>query len=704
MSSSLDFTIKLIDRVSSPLRQVRGQLRAFNATATRSFKKIAGGGLALYATAKSITALISPAEEMDRALKRASIGGVSSIDELRIAAKKFSADYGTSALDFVNSASSIKGALTGISDKDVPQAVAAMSLLSKATGDTLDTSTAFIEQMASNYQGAVKKLGQLNFARSAAGIAAYANSNFNVSTQQLQSMMQSIKGAASNKGVGMGEQAVVLSMASKSMGNGAAGSYAALCKNLSKAGKELGLSFSDANGKMLSMPDIIAKIQGKFGKNFASNVKAQAALNKSLGAGADIINVLSKDTDELNKHVRAIGQGQNFKLMQKMAEANVSPLERIGAQFNNIKESIGRAMLPILTPVMETIGGVIGKFAKWLEMFPNIAKWLGIIVLGIMSIAGVAAVISIISGAFSLMAGAMSLLLSPITLIIAAIAAVIAVCWIFRKQIGAAINWVIDHVRSLWSAFSDTWAFKMLAGSLKFIGKVFSLLWKIVKFGVSFLVSIFIGLKNVVVSVFSGVISIVSKAWDSIKNTEFVQILIAAFNILSDVVCGVFEFIGDVVCGVFEFIGDAFFFVIDNLTDAWDGFVEFFTDFSFMDSFSKIGDALIKMFTRTWKQVKNMGIGVINTIIDGLNYIPGVNIKLLEYEKLDEDETPFSTAKSPITSTLVKDVDAGGISKEIQNNKSQNIDNSKNIQSVTINNAQPMTPAQLHEWQEVYGG
>lgn len=639
MSSSLDFTIKLIDRVTSPLKKVQSQFKSFNATAARSFKKIGGGGLALYATAKSIAALISPAEEMDRALKLASIGGVSSIDELRLAAKKFSADYGTSALDFVNSASSIKGALVGISDKDVPQAVAAMHLLSKATGDSLETSTAYIEQMMTNHKGVAQKLGQLDFTRSAAGVAAYANSNFNISTQQLQSMMQSTKGAASNKGVGMGEQAVVLGMASKSLGNGAAGSYAALCKNLSKAGQELGLSFSDANGKMLSMPDIIAKIQGKFGKNFASNVKAQQMLNKSLGAGADIINVLSKDTDELSKHVKAIGQGQNFKLMKQMAEANVAPLERIGAQFNNIKESIGRAMLPILTPVMETIGGVIGKFAKWLEMFPNISKWLGIIVLGIMSIAGVAAVISIISGAFSLMAGAMSILLSPITLIIIAVVAIIAVCWKFRKQIGKAIDWVINKFKELWKGI-----------------ELYCTLW---------------------MDIFSAVCSFFGD---------------------------IFQSIYDFGVGVWNGIGKAFNSTVDWLRSLWNSFIGFFTNFSFIDSFKKIGEALVKMFTRTWKQVKNMGIGVINAIIDGLNYIPGVNIELLEYEKLDEDETPVSTAKSPITSTLVKDVGAGGISKEIQNNKSQNIDNSKNIQSVTINNAQPMTPAQLQEWQEVYGG
>lgn len=639
MSSSLDFTIRLTDRVTAPLKRVQSQFKSFNATAASSFKKIGGGSIALFAVAKSITGLLSPAEEMDRALKNASLGGVSSINELRTAAKKFSSEYGTSALDFVNSASSIKGALSGISDADVPHAVAAMNMLSKATGESVDTSTAYIEQMAASYKGTVNKIGQLNFARHAAGIAAYAKNNFNVSTQQLQSMMQKTKGTAANNGVSMSEQAVVLSMASKSLGAGAAGSYAALYKNLGKAGKELGLSFADANGKMLSMPEIIAKIQGKFGKDLSKNIKAQEALDKALGAGADIVKTLANNSDELNQHVKEIGKGQNFKLMKQMAEANVSPLERIGAQFNNIKESMGRAMLPILTPVMETIGGVIGKFARWLEMFPNIAKWLGIIVLGIMSIAGVAAVISIISGAFSLMAGAMSILLSPITLIIIAVVAIIAVCWKFRKQIGKAIDWVINKFKELWKGI-----------------ELYCTLWMDI------------------------------------------------FSAVCDFFGDIFQSIYDFGVGVWNGIGKAFNSTVDWLRNLWNSFIGFFTNFSFIDSFKKIGEALVKMFTRTWKQVKNMGIGVINAIIEGLNYIPGVNIELLEYEKLDEDETPVSTAKSPITSTLVKDVGAGGISREIQNNKSQNIDNSKNIQSVTINNAQPMTPAQLQEWQEVYGG
>jgi TP901 family phage tail tape measure protein len=680
MSSSLDFVIKLTDRATKPLKKVQAQIKAFNATAASSFKKIGGGSIALFAVAKSITSLLSPAEEMDRALKNASLGGVSSIDELRTAAKKFSAEYGTSALDFVNSASSIQGALSGISDADVPQAVAAMNMLSKATGDSVETSTAYIEQMAANYKGAVNKIGQLNFARHAAGIAAYAKNNFNVSTQQLQNMMLKTKGTAANNGISMTEQTAVLSMSSKTLGAGAAGAYSSLYENLGKAGKELGLSFADANGKMLSMPEIIEKIQGKFGKDLSKNIKAQEALDKAFGSGADIIKTLSNNSDELKQHIAEMDKGQNFKLMQKMAQGNVKPLERINALFMNIKESIGRALLPAFEPAMKAISSFIGKFAKWLEMFPNIAKWIGIITIALISLAGIAAVFAIISGVISL-------LLSPITLIIIGITAVIAVCWVFRKQISNAINWVIEKVKALWSVFSETWAFKMIAGSFKFIGKVFLLLWKVVKFGIGVWVSLFVWLKDIIVSA-------ISTVWECIKNSLFIQVWIDAFNLLSDTVCGVFELIGDI-----------FLSTIDNLTDGWDSFVEFFTDFSFIDSFSKIGEALVKMFTNTWKTVKNTGIAVINTIIDGLNYIPGVNIELLKYETVDAPEqSPVSTAKSPITSTIVRDIDHRGLSKEIQNSKSQNIDNSKNIQSVSIYNSQPMTPAQLQEWEQLYAG
>lgn len=100
-----------------------------------------------------------------------------------------------------------------------------------------------------------------------------------------------------------------------------------------------------------------------------------------------------------------------------------------------------------------------------------------------------------------------------------------------------------------------------------------------------------------------------------------------------------------------------------------------------------------------------MGIAVINSIVEGLNYIPGIDIGLLEYEKIDDlEKTPIKSSSSPITSTVIDNADAGGIARAIQNNRSQTIDNSKNIQSVTINSAQPMTPAQLQEWQEVYSG
>jgi TP901 family phage tail tape measure protein len=683
MSSSLDFVIKLTDRATKPLKKVQAQIKAFNATAASSFKKIGGGSIALFAVAKSITGLLSPAEEMDRALKNASLGGVSSINELRTAAKKFSAEYGTSAIDFVNSASSIKGALSGISEADVPQAVAAMNMLSKATGESVDTSTAYIEQMAASYKGTVNKIGQLNFARHAAGIAAYAKNNFNVSTQQLQSMMQKTKGTAANNGVSMSEQAIVLSMASKSLGAGAAGSYAALYKNLGKAGKELGLSFADANGKMLSMPEIIAKIQGKFGKDLSKNIKAQEALDKALGAGSDIVKALAGNSDELNQHMKEIGKGQNFKLMQKMAQGNVKPLERINAQFMNIKESIGRALLPVLMPVMDTISQLIKRFARWLEMFPNIAKWIGIVAVGLLGFAGISAVISILSGSISM-------LIAVFNLFKFVVVSSIQILKLFRLTL-VGISVAVKYVRSALIGL------EMMTGIFTKLSKAVMLLftpWGLIILGIIALVAIVWYFRDEIMAGIKWCINWIMQFWDSIKDTWIIQALIKGFQVL-------FDF----VCGIWRGIGNAFVNVVEWLTNAWDSFIAFFTDFSFIDSFSKIGESLVKMFTNTWKTVKNMGIAVINTIIDGLNYIPGVNIELLEYEKIDAaEQSPVSTAKSPITSTLVRDIDHGGLSKEIQNSKSQNIDNSKNIQSVSIYNSQPMTPAQLQEWEQLYAG
>lgn len=687
MSSSLDFIIKLTDRVTAPLKRVQLQLKSFNATASSSFKKIGGGGIALFAVAKSITSILSPAEEMDRALTNASIGGVSCINELRKAARKFSADYGTSAVDFVNSASSIKGALSGISEHDVPQATAAMNLLSKATGDSVETSISYIEQMMSNYKNTANKMGQLNFAKNVAGIAAYTKSNFNISTQQLQNLMLKTKGTAANNNVSMSEQAVVLSMASKSLGGSAAGSYEAFYKNLSVAGKELGLSFSDATGKMLSMPEIITKIQGKFGKDISKNIKAQQMLDKAFGSGANIVKVLSNNSNELNQHMKDIGNGKSLVLMKKMAEGNIKPLERINAQFTNIKESIGRALLPVLKPGIDTITSLINKFAQWMEMFPNIAKWLGIITIALIGLTAVAAIFAIISGVISI-------LLSPITLIILAIGAVIAVCWVFRKQIGDAINWVITKFQELWDKIKDIWVIKLLIGQFKFLGKVFSVVWKGIKAAFKLWISYLVWLKGMFISAFTYISKLITSFWESLKNTWLISSLIAAFNFLFDLICSGW----DLVCTSFNDL-------VEWISDIWDEFINYFTDFSFIESFNVIGDSLVSMFKRSWKIIKNMGIAMINSIIEKLNYIPGVNIELVEYEQLDElQKKPISTDKSPITSTVVSNISPGGLSKEIKNNQSQHIDNSKNIQSVTINNSQPMTPGQLQEWQEVYSG
>lgn len=651
MSSSLEFIVSLTDRVTAPLKNVQSKLESFNKATVNAFKPIAAGAIATWGIFKSLVSVVEPAEEMERALRKAGLSGITSLDMLRQEAKKFSGQYGTSALDFVNSASLVKNALTGISDKDLPKTTAAINLLSKATGDSMETSSAYISQMLSNYKNVANKMGQLDFTKRALGVAAYAKQNLNVSTDQLRGLIEGTNNAGGNYGVDMGEQTIVLSMLSKSLGGGASGAYENFYKNLSKAGKELGMSFTDANGKMLAMPEIVTKIQTKFGKNLAGNVKAQQKLDKVFGDGAKVIGVLSNNSDELNKHMKAIGGNKGFEIMQKMAEANVKPLDRINAQFNNIKESLGRAMLPVLTPILSVIGGAIDKFAKWMDMFPNIAKWIGIISLSITGLAAAAAVIGVITGV-------MSLMMSPIILTVLAVAALVAISWVLSKVVGAVVGWIIKKVQDLWTNLKDTTAFKAVAASFEFIQNICSGVW------------------DFITSSWNGVISFFSD------------------NSLSDIF--------DIMC---QALSDAFTFVVDWLSETWDDFIDFFSDFSFIESFTKVGDALMDTFSAAWKSIKNMGIGVINSIIEKLNRMPGVNIELIKYESIESSvKASVDPAVSPLKGSVVNNLEPGGLSKEIRNSKSQSVDNSQNINSVVFNVDNPMTPAQLQEWNYIYAG
>lgn len=645
-TKSLDFTIGLIDKFTSPLKGVLTQVEKLEKVTdktTKTFQKIGTGVIALWGVGKAFSALVEPAEEMQRALDLAGLSGVKELDAMRKQAKSFAGEYATNAVDFVNSSVLIKNSINGITDRALPKMTEKINLLAKATGTSAEESTQYMAKMYDDYKQTAIKMGGMNFANNVAGMAAYAKQQFNMSPAQMQAMMSGAKSAGSNYGVDMSEQFAVMGTLNKSMGSGGAGAYEQMLQNMQSAGKQLGLTFTDTNGKLLAMPDILTQLQGKFGKNIDGNIKAQNALNKAFGSGSPAIKALMKDSDKLNEHITALGKNKGLDLVKKMAEANVKPWDKVTANIDNMKESIGRALLPVFNPLFNMLNKTVGKVAKWLEMFPNLAKWIGIVVTAFMALAAVGAVLSIVGGA-------LSLLLSPITLIVLGVLAIAAAAYFLWKNWDDVVAWMCKAWNKVLDTLDNVIIFKPLVFIIRNIGTIFQ-------------------------AVCDGAMW----AWDNFKSLITNTIAFQAVML------------------IFDSIGDSFNAVIALLTGDWDGFVDALTDNAILQAFMAMGESISNVFSSAMKFIKNIFIDSVNWMIEKANYIPGVDIDLIERE--DANLNP-----NLLTGSTINSIDPGGISQEIKSNSSQSIDNSKNISGVTIIAKNGLTPEQLHEWDVLQNG
>ena len=134
----------------------------------------------------------------------------------------------------------------------------------------------------------------------------------------------------------MNEQLAVVSKLSQSTGiSDAEQQYTAFLEHIYEAQEKLGLSFMGANGKLLSMTEILAKLQGKFGD--LGGVKAWSELDEAFGEGSKLIQQLSKDTTGLTEIMDQLGSIKGIEDTAKMAESMVSPWQKVSAGIQAVK-------------------------------------------------------------------------------------------------------------------------------------------------------------------------------------------------------------------------------------------------------------------------------------------------------------------------------------------------------------------------------
>ncbi|EAA0896984.1 TPA: phage tail tape measure protein [Salmonella enterica subsp. enterica serovar Strathcona] len=701
----LDFTLSLIDKLTRPLKTAQSSLSGFAEKSQASFTKIGIGAAAVWGVAQSIAGVVGPAYEMNAALAEVGSKGVAedALKRLSGEAMRFSMRYGKGAVDVVRSSYAMKGAMAGLSDMDLPRVTIAANTLAAGVKASGEEAGEYIGAMASRFNAELSSLGHVRFAEELAGKTAYMVQNFGVKMQTMQELIEGTKSAGADFGVSLDEQFAVLGTLSRTLGTEASGIYEQFLRSAPAAAEKLGMSFVDATGKMLPMGDILQKLQSKYGQSIEGNVKAQQALDAAFGGGADVIKKLYGQQDKLNRSITELGRNDGMKRAQEMAERMAEPWERIKATFFAIRVAIGNTLIPILSPLMNRIADVGTKFARWLDMFPNIARWLGYITLGVLSFGLAGAAVNIVMGVFGFtMTG------------LAAIAKVLGGAWklllwtlnllrpsLLTTRIGLAALWIQSKLLALWTGVCRialaAWNIALKTGAIAM--RVYGVATMFAGAAMQFLMS-------PITLIIAGLALLAVGVWYVI--THWKELAAAIMNTAA------FAW----VMSVAEQVGQVFARVWQSITDGWAVVVDFFAGLSPLATFEGFAQIIGGVFSKLFDVLKSTFASTYNWIVEKLNKIPGVNIDLKTVSPpaaaavpanavIPDSAAGSSKLNSPSVLTgnrINADIPRGGLMSQVKTDRKTTVDNRKSWGDTYINAPNGITPAQLAEWQELNAG
>ncbi|EHJ5567394.1 phage tail tape measure protein [Salmonella enterica subsp. enterica] len=650
----LDFTLSLIDKLSRPLKQAQSSVTGFAEKSKAAFMQIGGGVLALAGTGMAIRGALSPAIEMYDALNDAASKGIDdqALKAVQRDALRFSTTYGASAVEFVQSTESINSAIAGLTGNELPKVTKVANTLAFALKSTAAETAEFMGQMFGNFSADAERLGKVQFAEQLAGKMVYMRKVFGTEMGTIKDLMEGARGVGTNYGVGLDEQLAVLGQLNRTLGTEASSAYEGFMTGAVEGAKKLGLSFTDATGKMLSMPEMLIKLQGKYGKSLEGNLKAQAELDAAFGDSSAVVKHLYGNVALLQRNITELGGSDGLKRTQEMASKLVKPWDRFVQILKAIQTVIGLTLIPVLYPVLNRLADMGQTFARWMQLFPNIARVIGYAAMALLGFAAVGAVANIVMGASKfIMAGLRGI-------------------WVAMTAVTKAYTamvWLAQIAVIAWNA-----TLKFLRGALLAVRMA------------AIMAGIGINLMSWPVLLVIGAITLLAAGcWLLIKHWDDVQAAVintAAFT---------------AVAGVVEWLAGVFSTAWQWIKDGWNGFINLLTGFSPSQALSGMAGGIVSMFDNIWQSVKGSFLKSWNWIVEKLNKIPGVNISLA-------NESPSAlTTNTLSTGGELKGIDKGGISKSVSNNSGAVTDNSRKINTVNIYPKEMITPGQLMEFQEL---
>jgi len=304
---------------------------------------------------------------------------------------------------------------------------------------------------------------------------------------QLMEAMKTAAPAAKLMGISLEETASILTLwASKGIKGGEAGmAFRQIMLRLISPTKEakdgldaLGVSVYNSDGTFRGIVPVLndmklglSKLNEQQGQAALKAIAGEHAFSRLAGLLQTNLSTITDWTTQLNN----AGGALDVAFAQKMQGMN----EQVKIFIENIKAlavTIGSQLVPILTPIINQITGIVRSITEWVSKNSEIAKW--VVIIG-----GIGSVLTVVIGAVLLFVGAIGgavagimagaaavptliaalapfapvilAIIAALTLVTAAIA-LVAIAW-FKNWGGIQekTKAVIDFIMNAWKVFSD---------------------------------------------------------------------------------------------------------------------------------------------------------------------------------------------------------------------------------------------------------
>lgn len=402
----LSLIMNMIDNLTGPMAGVQtsvdnsvSKLEGMNqalGNMTKTGAVVAGVG------AQITDAALAPVEATfatRKAIGELSSLGVKDLQAVENAARNFSDQWsGTTKADFITAAYDIKSGIASLSDEGVAEFTGLAALTAKATKSTASEMTSLFATGYGIYKDYYSDLTDMQFGEMFSAGISDAVRAFKTSGSGMAQSIQTLGGSATTANVPLEEQLSILGMLQATMGGAEAGTkYKAFLRSAVKGGQELGLKFTDANNQLLSMPEILARLRGKFGETMdaAEKVKLQQAFGDTEAVA--LIDLMYNKVGDLQDNIVGMydslgsGAGVAQRMASAMQETEPERFERLTQRIQNVKESIGNSLLPTINDFMSKGEQLLTKLGTWIENNQELVKVIMLVVLaigGFLAVAG----------------------------------------------------------------------------------------------------------------------------------------------------------------------------------------------------------------------------------------------------------------------------------------------------------------------------